>query len=453
MNEVIAIVGGTIIDGNGGKPIENGHILIEGQRIIAIESGEVPLPAHAKKISAAGKYVIPGLMDANVHLVMDHYPLTIVRYEGRYDELAVEAAQVALKSGVTTVFDTWGPREYLVKARDAINTGHVAGARMYIAGNIVGLGGPFSSDFVPAEKTSLFEEFTGRVNSVWQENVGPELVWMSPDQVRTEIRKYARSGIDFLKYAVTTHRAPSEHIMFSPRVQQVIVDEAHEAGLTVQTHTTTNEGIHLALELGVDLMQHVDLTHGPQTIPQETIIYMAARGVPGALLAQTDNALATFRELGKRTPFFKLYETTIDVNTRALIRSGATLLLSTDAGLFCSDTMNSAWYREGVVQDETLLKLGEGHFHWLLAVSQKGMKPMDALMAATRNIARAYRVDRDLGTLEVGKIADLLVLDKNPLEHAANYRSINMVMKEGRIVDRQSLPSRRLITSAVGLCR
>jgi imidazolonepropionase-like amidohydrolase len=74
------------------------------------------------------------------------------------------------------------------------------------------------------------------------------------------------------------------------------------------------------------------------------------------------------------------------------------------------------------------------------------MNPMATLMAATRNVARAFKVDKDLGTLEPGKFADLLILDKNPLEDAANYRSISLVMKEGHIVDRNALPTQRLLT-------
>ena len=95
--------------------------------------------------------------------------------------------------------------------------------------------------------------------------------------------------------------------------------------------------------------------------------------------------------------------------------------------------------------------LGEGHFYWLLAAEQLGMKPMDALLAATRNIARAYKVDKNLGTLEKGKIADLLILDKNPLASAENYRAISVVMKAGEVIDRSRLPTRRLLTKQTAL--
>src|SRR5262249_27349979 len=161
--------------------------------------------------------------------------------------------------------------------RDAINCGAVAASRIYLGGNIVGLGGPFSEDFYPKGREVLPEEFTDKTDAAWEENVGAELVWMSPRQVQKEGREYLKQGIDCLKFALTTHRAEMQHIMFSPRVTAVMVEEAHRAGLTAQTHTTSNEGLHLAIEAGVDLMQHVDLTYGPESLPEETIAFMAER--------------------------------------------------------------------------------------------------------------------------------------------------------------------------------
>lgn len=442
---MLAITGGTIIDGNGGTPIGDGVILIEGDRIIAVGGASTAIPSHAQKIAVDRKYILPGLLDANVHLVLDIWPMVLVQYENRYDELIVEAAQLTLKGGVTTVFDTWGPRKYLSKARGDIKAGKVDASRIFFAGNIVGLGGPYSEDFFPNGQEALFADFTERTNAVWQENVGPELVWMSPDQVREQMRRYLDQDLDFVKFAVTTHRGDMQHFQFSPRIQQVIIDEAQRAGKTVQTHTTTNEALDFAICAGVDLMQHVDLTYGSQPIPAETIALMKKRNVPGALLPETEAALAWYRDNVHRTPFLKRYET-MDINARAVVHAGVTLLLSTDGGVFGSNTLNSSLWTGWVPPVDGLLKLGEGHFNWLLAVEQKGMKAMDALLAATRNIARAYKVDDDLGTLEEGKIADLLVLDKDPLESAAHYRSIHFVMKDGRVVDRDTLPTKKRLS-------
>jgi imidazolonepropionase-like amidohydrolase len=448
--ETVAIVGGTIIDGNGGALVRDGVIVIENERISAIGGRSTPIPRDARRIAAAGKYIMPGLMDANVHLVLDFVPYTLIRYEGRYDELAIEAAQIALRNGVTTVFDSWGPRQYLVKARDAINEGRVPGSRVYLAGNIVGLGGPFSEDFwgqlVDRKNIPAFENVADRLDALWEENVGPNLVMMTPEQVRKEIRDYTARGINFLKYAATTHNGrAAQYIQFSPRAQQAIVEEAHRAGITVQTHTSSVEGLRLAVEAGVDLLQHCETT-GPQPIPPELLALIVERRVPCAIFPNTTKAEAWYTARAEAATFFERYKI-IDTNQRALLRTGAVILLATDGGVFSENTLQWSWLRNRYPPEENLVTLGEGHFHWLRAVEQKGMKPMDALLAATRNIARAYKVDRDLGTLEKGKLADLLILDRNPLETAANYPSISLIMKAGRIIDRDALPTQSLLTA------
>jgi imidazolonepropionase-like amidohydrolase len=445
MSELLAITGGTIIDGNGGAPLSRGVLLIDGKRIVAVGDESMPVPAGAKRLQAQDKYLIPGLMDANVHLVFDLMPVTLIRYQGRYDELAIEAAQLSLKGGVTTVFDSWGPRKYLRKAREQINSGRVVASRLFFAGNIVGLDGPYSTDFFPQMKEAVLDRFANSLNELWQENVGRRLTWMPPEKVRAEIRSYVERDIDFLKYAVSGHPLDAmDLIQFSPRVQRVIVEEAHRAGLTVQTHTTSTESLHMAVEAGVDLLQHGSST-GPECIPEDTLSLLASRRVPCAILALTDNALSWYRQRARDTPWMVMYEIA-DRNERALFEAGAEILLSTDGGVISANTKSGTHFGLKPAT-ENLEELGEGHFHWFTAVEQKGMRPMDALLAATRNVARAYKVDKDLGTLEAGKLADVLVLDRNPLQSAANYRSIHAVIKEGCIIDRQALPSRRLLTA------
>src|SRR5262249_26097860 len=146
--ETIAITGATLIDGTGAAAIPDAVIVIDGNKITAVgPRASVRVPAGARQIDAAGKYVIPGLMDANVHLVLGSAIEFIVRYEGRYEDLIEEAAQVTLKNGLTTVFDSWGPLQPLLNVRDRIKRGEAVGSRMFVAGNIVGFSGPFGRDF------------------------------------------------------------------------------------------------------------------------------------------------------------------------------------------------------------------------------------------------------------------------------------------------------------------
>ncbi|SVD26020.1 uncharacterized protein METZ01_LOCUS378874, partial [marine metagenome] len=135
----LAITGATIIDGTGNRPISNGTILIEDGKITSVgKNRDITIPDNYKKIQARGKFLIPGLMDANLHLFLNIDLETLIKHEDRYHEIVIEAAQIALKTGQTTVFDTWGPRSALVKARDMINAGEVPGSRIYLAGNIIG---------------------------------------------------------------------------------------------------------------------------------------------------------------------------------------------------------------------------------------------------------------------------------------------------------------------------
>src|SRR4051794_20217580 len=106
-----AYVGATLIDGTGRAPLPDSAVVVSGERVTwAGPASELDRSAGPKVVDVAGRYVMPGLMDANVHLIFQSDPDVLLRYEdGRYDDLALEAAQVTLRAGITTVFDTMGP--------------------------------------------------------------------------------------------------------------------------------------------------------------------------------------------------------------------------------------------------------------------------------------------------------------------------------------------------------
>ena len=170
----IAIVGATIIDGNGGPPLANGTIVLTGNRISAVgPSGSVDVPDGAQVIDGRGKFVTPGFIDSNVHLSLYGAGETIVRYEDRNADLTLESAQLQLKNGFTTVRDSYGSLLPLMEVRDAIARGEVVGPRMLVAGNIVGrtpspsrsCAAPVSRFFRSSSTTSLRR---GRVRNGWR---------------------------------------------------------------------------------------------------------------------------------------------------------------------------------------------------------------------------------------------------------------------------------------------
>ena len=172
---------------------------------------------------------------------------------------------------------------------------------------------------------------------------------------------------------------------------------------------------------------------------------MVDRGVAVSVLAITNRQLEALQKSapnGVLTPYMKIAA----VNIRNMVKAGVRLMVSTDAGIqnpvllaelptLASDTVDAR------------VKLGEGHFNALQALEEAGMSAMEILKSATSNIARAYKLDRELGTLEVGKIADLVILDANPLESARNYRLINSVLKDGKVVNLGALPVAPVIST------
>ena len=190
-----AITGATIIDGTGGKPIVKGVVLIEGRKIKAIgPASRVEIPADAERIDVSGKYIVPGLMDANVHLVpwpSWTYIEFLARYENNFQGIAAEAAQIALKHGFTTVFDSMGPAIPEMAVRDRINRGELEGSRIFVAGDIVGFRAVFTT---PESIASASKAFQARINAQFELNGGPDLAWMTPEQVHDEMAKYVPEG-------------------------------------------------------------------------------------------------------------------------------------------------------------------------------------------------------------------------------------------------------------------
>ena len=468
-SQTIAITGGTVIDGNGGAPIPDAVVVITGSRVTAVgPRASVPIPAGAQITDAAGRYITPGFIDTNVHLSLyggmrDRYE-SLVRYQPRQNEIVLEAAQLDLKHGVTSVRDSYGLLIPLTQVRDRIARGEAIGARIQAAGNILGWGGPYSITFSLTRETdlTLFQE---QMNDYVAQGGGEDLADMTPEELRAAINRYLDKGPDFLKYGGTSHFSQPTFIGFSPEAQKVIVDEAHKRGRAAETHSTTIEGLRLSIAAGIDLIQHPEIV-SPREMPDDLVRLIKDRNITCSMLVSTmtgeawtkhlkarEEAQKKIAEADKKGLKHELTSTELrkrdtdlgtDLETR---RHNAQKLIQ--AGCRTTPGTDSYWGSAPEFAREPKPENQDHGIGTILAIEglvELGMTPAQAIVAGTRNGAIACRKLDQFGTLEAGKLADLVILDADPLADIHNIRKLRSVMKEGRFIDIARLPEERVLS-------
>jgi imidazolonepropionase-like amidohydrolase len=463
-DSLIAIVGGTLIDGNGGSPLPNATVLVQRGRITAVgPATSVTAPRGARVIDAAGKFITPGFVDANVHVSIYSGLENFARYQDRFTEVVIEAAQQHMTVGVTTIRDSYGMIAPLAAAREAFRTGKAVGPRLLFAGNIVGWGGPWSFSFTgrPPENLGLLQE---QMQDAITRGGGEELVNMEPDSLRTAINRYLDLGVDFLKFGGTSHFGYPVFIGFSERAQKVIVDAVHARGLVAETHSTTPEGLRVSLEAGVDLVQHPEVLDVP--ISDELVKMFVERNVVCGMLSNTitgkpwqdyfkrrtrEDSARQARADSARTQSALRQRTEAELrrdrgdiglgvrraNAQKLIKGGCITAIATDNYLGLAPE-----FRRDPKPDWQ--EAGLGSLAAIEGLVELGMTPLQAITAASKNGALASKALKDYGTIEVGKAADILLLGADPTADIRNIRKLEMVMKGGMVVDHQSLPTIRI---------
>lgn len=239
---------------------------------------------------------------------------------------------------------------------------------------------------------------------------------------------------------------------FTPAQQRAMVEAVHAAGKIIQTHQTSAESLRIVVESGVDMAQHCAHT-GRSRIAEATIQLMIQRkfycGTQWGLL--TDKQLQQVRDQSFPGSDKDNGKADIDYgveNAVRLIKAGVPQLVSTDAGTIDPDVAKDFGPDGGPggLGGHASL-IGDAEFLDMQAMQQRGMTPMMILQAATRNIAAAYHKLDAFGTLEAGKLADLVVVDADPLADIQNLRKLSMVVKEGRTIDVAALPRNPVLTS------
>jgi imidazolonepropionase-like amidohydrolase len=465
-----AIVGGTLVDGHGGPAVADAVVVLSGSRIVSAgPRRSVAIPANATEVDARGRWIVPGFIDTNVHLSLyggqnDRYE-SLVRYQPRQREIVLEAAQIDLSYGVTTVRDSYGALVPLTEVRDAINRGEKPGARILAAGNILGWSGPYSFSF--SRVTTPLTLFQEQMNDYIAQDAGEELMAMTPEELRQALNAYIDKGPDFIKYGATSHFAEPTFIGFSAEAQRAIVEESRRRGRFVEIHATSVEGLRVALAAGVDGIQHPELLDGRE-LPDDLVALVRERGILCSMLASTIAGPAWQRHLKSRDEAAKKREeaekarrgtqrekTSAErrkddadagaglearrTNAQKLIRAGVLVTPGTDSYWAAAPELTRTPKFEE--QDH-----GIGTIMAIEGLVELGMTPSQALVAATKNGAAASRRLADFGTIEAGKLGDLVVLSADPLADIKNIRKVDMVFKDGRAVDRGRLPETRVLS-------
>ena len=405
--KAILFEGGTVIDGKNKEPREDCNVLVKGGKIEKIGVKKSDVSSGATIIDAAGMTVMPGLIDSHVHLC--HVP------GDRYTSLpsshalgAYVAARKCVKSGFTTVRDCGSFGDSVFALRNAIQAGWIDGPRIQVGGTITSTMGHFDEGWPVT---------LPRPHAKYVADGIPE--------IRKAVRERVREGSDFIKTSTSDSwsltRSRSWWRNYSLGELKVLVEESHAFGKKVSAHAydarpsvenavlagidNIDHGIYLDDEV-IELMTENGTTLSPTMI---TIKLMYEKGSEHPL------RIPNYEERAKET--WDLHKKSVQMAHKAGIKVG----LSTDANMGYDLMGNNGWELEILVDI--------------------GFSPMEAIMAATRINAEIMDLDNKIGTIEEGKMADIIMVDPNPLQDISvltERSNIKLVMLGGKpVIDRR----------------
>ena len=378
---MVALVGATLIDGTGHNAVSDATLVVTNGRITAVgPRATTKVPTGARVVDVHGNTIMPGLWEMHGHLMQ------------------IEWGPVYLASGVTTARDMGNVIPFVIPFRDAIRHGAL-GPRMLLAGLIDG-GGPNAFGAINAQ---------------------------TPEEGRAAVRRYHALGFEQMKL----------YSLLQPAVVAAICSEAHKLGMTVTGHVPTSLSLLAAVDSGMDQIAHLPVRGDISSDSVKNVI--AALKAHGTVIDPT----ASWGELlgHSLTEPVSSFQPGVSnlppVLAQRITRMGVAGIDTNTAHIRLAHTLGiiNALHDAGVPvvagTDEGVP--GFSVYREIELYVQAGFSPMEALRAATAVPARAMHLDGEVGTLEVGKRADIIVLDANPLDRIANIRSVKMVMTNGTL--------------------
>ena len=394
----------TIIDGTGSKPIENGIVVVEDEKISFAGKFEDWKDAEGKthhEIDLTGKYILPGLIDCHVHIAAECLPdSTMTGPWGWTSLVMLKHAQNTLAAGVTTIRDVGGRHHLEFSLRKAVEAGLFAAPRMSLAGKLLAI-------------TSTGSEW---YDGMYREADGV-------DEVRKAAREQLRAGADLIKVLATgAVLAPGEKpgaAQFEMEEIRAAVVEAAKVGKIVAAHAHGIDGIRNAVEAGAKTIEHgTYLNQDPKVMERmaKESIYLVPTLKAGVDIIEGNKPGIPDWIMEKS----KATQEDAILSLRKAYEMGVPIAMGTDAATPYN------FHGENAME--------------LFYMAQAGLSNMDCIVASTKSAAKALGWESRIGTLEAGKLADLIIVKKNPLEDIkslADRKNIEQVMQGGKFVTRQ----------------
>lgn len=401
---MLALIKARLLDGTGNAHQEDATIVIEGKRIREVGRG-IRYPEEARVIDVRGMTVMPGLIDCHLHVggfVIDDPDwqfsrLYMLPFFWDYLRNFALRRKLAIENGVTTIRSAGDNYPHIIQLREKIESGRLTGPRIIAPGPIFTAPGGHPAGTIYKGNRYIIEHAIRQVSD--------------PESARVEVRKLAEGRVDCIKAVYDkmnpleqTHEIP--HL--APEVLQAIVDEAHKHNLRAMVHTGDQSEMRDAVQAGADSIEHGVLpSHSHFTEYENDLVE-----------AMLDKGTYYVPTLAAAWAFGNVHPGALSDAEKALKQlhdRSVKIALGTDSGA------------PGV-------KIGAGVHKELELLVEAGLTPMEAIMAATKNAAENLGKGDELGTIEEGKLADMIVVSDDPLEHIGNTRGIQMVIKSGKIL-------------------